>query len=79
MTVAIHLIGLTPRGEPIVPNDEGWYTLESLKGETIETILDQFGLKNTLMVILKNGIRAREDDRVKDGDEIKLLPMVPGG
>ena len=54
--------------------------LEYPAGAKVSAIIDDLQLpKGVLGIILINGVHAGEQDCLKDGDDLSLLPMLDGG
>ena len=54
--------------------------LEYPAGAMVSAIIDDLQLpKGVLGIILINGVHAGEQDSLKDGDALSLLPMLDGG
>ncbi|WP_297506160.1 MoaD/ThiS family protein [Thermococcus sp.] len=53
--------------------------LEWKKGMTIADILREVGFNTESAIAKLNGRVALEDERVKDGDYVEVIPVVSGG
>jgi len=49
------------------------------KGETIKDLLNSLNLDWARHVVIKNGEIVTEDEKINDGDYIKILDAVSGG
>jgi len=53
---------------------------EYTDGTSIQAIVDGFEFRDHLLrIILINGVHARVDARLQDGDTLSLLPVFDGG
>jgi len=50
-----------------------------LKGKTVKQLMKALKLPSENFVISKNGEIVLEDERLKDGDRVKLFPVISGG
>jgi len=49
------------------------------KGETVKDLLNSLNLDWARHVVIKNGEIVTEDEKINDGDYIKILDAVSGG
>ncbi len=49
------------------------------KGSTVRQLMKELGLSSENFVISKNGEIVLEDERLADGDKVKLFPVISGG
>ncbi|MGC9079384.1 MAG: MoaD/ThiS family protein [Nanopusillaceae archaeon] len=49
------------------------------KGETVRELLEMLNLNSSRFIVVKNGEIVVEDDKIEDGDYIKILDAVSGG
>jgi len=49
------------------------------KGKTIKDLMKALKLPSENFVISKNGGIVLEDEKLKDGDRVKLFPVISGG
>ncbi len=49
------------------------------KGKTVRQLMKGLGLSPENFVLSKNGEIVLEDEKLKDGDRIKLFPVISGG
>jgi molybdopterin synthase sulfur carrier subunit len=55
-------------------------TIEISEGISIDMLIDQLGIPNdTVKAVFLNGIRAKGDEILKDGDRVGIFPPVAGG
>jgi sulfur carrier protein ThiS len=78
MSLRVRFVGLHPVIEPSEP-EEGWYSLVLQKEVPIEEILRLFGVQESGISVLKNGVSADLKEGVKNGDEVLVVIMVLGG
>jgi len=78
MIINVRLMGIEPKKEP-TRSDNGRYTLELEKPQSIRSILALFGLKDSGLLVLKNGSHAYVDDQAADNDELNIFLMHLGG
>lgn len=56
------------------------WTLEVREGTTIKSLLQQLKVpREEIKVVFVNGIHARDDDILKEGDRVGIFPAVGGG
>ncbi len=53
--------------------------IEWRKGMTIKDVLHELGFNTESAIARLNGRVALEDERVKDGDYVEVIPVVSGG
>ena len=54
--------------------------IEISEGITIDMLIDHLGIPNdTVKVVFLNGIHAKGDEILKDGDRVGIFPPVAGG
>lgn len=59
--------------------DNPW-TMEVREGATIKSLLQQLKVpQKDIKVVFLNGIHARDDDVLKEGDRVGIFPAVAGG
>ena len=55
-------------------------TIEISEGITVDMLIDQLRIPNdTVKVVFLNGIHAKGDEILKDGDRVGIFPPVAGG
>ena len=52
---------------------------KTVNGKTLPEILEKEGINPEEYVLVKGNEIVLEDEKLKDGNEIKLLPVVSGG
>jgi molybdopterin synthase sulfur carrier subunit len=56
------------------------WTMEVREGATIKSLLQQLKVpQKDIKVVFLNGIHARDDDVLKEGDRVGIFPAVAGG
>lgn len=78
MIIKVRLAGIEPKKEP-TRSDNGCYTLEFERPQTVGRILARFGLNASGLLVLRNGNHADVDDPVADNDELNIYLMHLGG
>lgn len=62
------------------PHQGEEFLLEIQEGSTIRSLMERLGMpEHRVMFILRNGQKAKETDRLKDGDEVFFYPVIGGG
>ncbi len=62
------------------PNQKDNFSIQLPQGTSLKELVDLLKVPDhQVMLIIKNGLRATEEDFLKHGDEIILLPIVGGG
>ncbi|MGB9700550.1 MAG: MoaD/ThiS family protein [Thermodesulfobacteriota bacterium] len=62
------------------PNQKEKFSVQLPPGTQIKELMDYLKIPaHQVMLIIKNGIKAKEDDLLKNGDDIIFLPIVGGG
>ncbi len=51
----------------------------ALKGNTIKQLMKELGLSSENFVISRNGEIVLEDEKLANGDKVKLFPVISGG
>ncbi len=46
---------------------------------TIEEVLENLGINREAVIVSKNGEIVPEDERIKNGDKLKIMDVVSGG
>ena len=79
MTVRVKLLAYFVKYLP--SNAEGrWAQIELPEQATPATVIEQLGIPPKLVsLILLNGKRTDHNAALQHGDEIRLLPPIPGG
>ena len=79
MNVRIKLLASLVKYLP--PNATGrWAEVEAPEKATPITLMEKLGIPPKLIsLILVNGKRSDGDTLLQEGDEIRLLPPIPGG
>ena len=49
------------------------------KGKTVGQLIKELGLSSENFVLSKNGEIVLEDEKLADGDKVKLFPVISGG
>lgn len=66
--------------EKYSPNQNEKFSVQLPDGACLKELLDFLKIPaHQVMLIIKNGIKAKEEDFLKSGDDIALLPIVGGG
>lgn len=62
------------------PNQNDKFSVHLPDGSRLKELTDFLKIPaHQVMVIIKNGIKAKEEDSLKNGDEVIFLPIVGGG
>jgi len=62
------------------PRDGEEFIMELKEGASVKTLIEVLNLPvHQVMLVLKNGHKAEEDDILVDGDAVTLYPVVGGG
>ncbi len=62
------------------PNRKDNFSVQLPMGASLKELVNLLKIPDhQVMLIIKNGLRAREEDFLKHGDEVILLPIVGGG
>lgn len=79
MTTRVKLLAYFRKYLP--PGAEGkWAEMDLPDGATASTLIERLGVPRELVsLILVNGERSDAGTPLKDGDEVRLLPPIPGG
>jgi sulfur carrier protein len=51
----------------------------SFGGKTVRQLMKELGLSSENFVLSRNGEIVLEDEALKDGDKVKLFPVISGG
>lgn len=66
--------------EKYSPNQKDKFLVRLPDGSRLKELMDLLRIPaHQVMVIIKNGIKAKEEDSLKNGDEVIFLPIVGGG
>lgn len=66
--------------EKYSPNQKDKFSVHLPDGSRLKELMDFLKIPaHQVMVIIKNGIKAREEDFLNNRDEIIFLPIVGGG
>lgn len=66
--------------EKYSPNRKEKFSVQLPDGTCLKELMDSLKIPaHQVMLIIKNGIKAKEEDFLKNGDDIILLPIVGGG
>lgn len=66
--------------EKYSPNHKEKFSIQLPPGTLIKELMDHLKIPaHQVMLIIKNGIKAKEDDLLKNGDDVIFLPIVGGG
>jgi len=56
------------------------FSAQIQEGSTIQGLLESLGIpEHSVMVILRNGQKVKETERLADGDEVFFYPVIGGG
>jgi len=51
----------------------------AFSGRTVRQLMKELGLSSENFVLSRNGEIVLEDEALKDGDKVKLFPVISGG
>jgi sulfur carrier protein ThiS len=80
MKIELKLYASLGKYMPQVPLEKKQEYLEVGEGTTIKTLLEDLKVPlETVKLIFVNGVHAKEDDFLKEGDRVGVFPPVAGG
>jgi molybdopterin converting factor small subunit len=80
MKIELKLYASLGKYMPQVPPEKKQGYLEVGEGTTIKALLQNLKVPlETVKLIFVNGIHAKEDDLLKEGDRVGVFPPVAGG
>ncbi|MGA1846325.1 MoaD/ThiS family protein [Deferribacter abyssi] len=53
--------------------------IEKCECKTVKQIFERYNLKENSVIITRGDELLTEDDKLKDGDTVKVIPVVSGG
>jgi molybdopterin synthase sulfur carrier subunit len=80
MKIELRLYASLGKYMPQVPLEKKPGYLEIGEGTTIKALLEELGVPlETVKLIFVNGVHAKDNDVLKDGDRLGVFPPVAGG
>ncbi|MFH1489146.1 MAG: MoaD/ThiS family protein [Pseudomonadota bacterium] len=80
MKIELKLFASLGRYMPQKKDGKSSEMMEIHEGTRVRDIIDRLGIpENAVKILFLNGIHAKEEDRLKDGDRLAIFPPIAGG